>query len=104
MDAITFLRQDHKSVLGLLETLDGAPTGEGAERSGLQTVVNNLVIAESQHEAIQEQFFCPAVRQALDDGDALADQAIEQEQCGKKLLQRLEDGKPGGPGRSDDEP
>jgi hemerythrin-like domain-containing protein len=95
MDAITYLRQDHKSVLGLLEILDGAPTGEGAERSGLQTVVNNLVIAESQHEAIEEQFFWPAVRQALDDGDALADQAIEQEQSGKKLLQRLEDRKPG---------
>jgi hypothetical protein len=35
------------------------------------------------------------VRDALDDGDALADKAIEQEQEGKKLLQQLEDGKPG---------
>ncbi len=95
MDAITFLRQDHKSVLGLLESLDGAPSGSGAEASGLETVVNNLVIAESQHEAIEEQFFWPAVREAV--GDALADKAIEQEQAGKKLLQRLEDGKPGEP-------
>jgi len=95
MDAITFLRQDHKSVLGLLETLDGAPSGAGAEASGLETVVNNLVIAESQHEAIEEQFFWPAVRNAI--GDSLADKAIGQEQAGKKLLQRLEDGKPGEP-------
>ncbi|CPR12966.1 hemerythrin HHE cation binding domain-containing protein [Mycobacterium bohemicum DSM 44277] len=95
MDAITFLRQDHKSVLGLLESLDGAPSGSGAEASGLETVVNNLIIAESQHEAIEEQFFWPAVREAV--GDALADRAIEQEQAGKKLLQRLEDGKPGEP-------
>lgn len=93
MDAITFLRQDHQSVLGLLETLDGAPTGSGAESSGLETIVNNLIIAESQHEAIEEQFFWPAVRRAI--GDSLADKAIEQEQAGKKLLQRLEDGKPG---------
>jgi hemerythrin-like domain-containing protein len=93
MDAITFLRQDHQSVLGLLETLDGAPSGSGAESSGLETMVNNLIIAESQHEAIEEQFFWPAVRNAL--GDSLADKAIEQEQAGKKLLQRLEDGKPG---------
>jgi len=93
MDAITFLRQDHQSVLGLLETLDGAPSGEGAQSSGLETVVNNLIIAESQHEAIEEQFFWPAVRKAI--GDSLADKAIEQEQEGKKLLQRLEDGKPG---------
>lgn len=95
MDAITFLRQDHQSVLGLLETLDGAPSGSGAESSGLETVVNNLIIAESQHEAIEEEFFWPAVRNAI--GDSLADKAIEQEQAGKKLLQRLEDGKPGDP-------
>ena len=33
----------------------------------------------------------------LEDGDALADAAIAQEQEGKKLLQRLEDGIPGDP-------
>jgi hemerythrin-like domain-containing protein len=93
MDAITFLRQDHQSVLGLLETLDGAPSGSGAQSSGLETMVNNLIIAESQHEAIEEQLFWPAVRRAI--GDSVADKAIEQEQAGKKLLQRLEDGKPG---------
>ncbi len=91
MDALTFLRQDHKSVLGMLEVLDGAPSGDGATSSGLSTMVTNLVIAESQHEAIEEQFFWPAVREVLDDGDALADRAVQQEQEGKKLLQRLED-------------
>jgi hypothetical protein len=35
------------------------------------------------------------VRHALEDGDALADEAIEQEQEGKRLLQRLAVGKPG---------
>lgn len=93
MDAITFLRQDHQSVLGLLETLDGAPSGSGAEASGLETMVNNLIIAESQHEAIEEQFFWPAVRKAI--GDGVVDKALEQEQAGKQVLQRLEDGKPG---------
>jgi hemerythrin-like domain-containing protein len=97
MDALTFLRQDHKSVLGMLEVLDGAPSGSGATSSGLDTMVTNLVIAESQHEAIEEQFFWPAVRELLEDGDALADTAIAQEQEGKELLQRLEDGAPGEP-------
>src|ERR1700679_2748857 len=95
MDALTFLRQDHKSVLGMLEVLDEAPSGSGADISGLETMVTNLVIAESQHEAIEEQFFLPADREALEDGDALADEATQQEQDGKKLLQRLVDGKPG---------
>lgn len=97
MDALTFLRQDHKSVLGMLEVLDGAPTGPGAQDSGLGTMVTNLVIAESQHEAIEEQLFWPMVRDVLEDGDELADEAIEQEQAGKELLQRLEDGAPGEP-------
>jgi hemerythrin-like domain-containing protein len=97
MDALTFLREDHKSVLGMLEVLDSAPSGKGAEVSGLKTMVTNLVIAESQHEAIEEQFFWPAVRDALDNGDELADEAIAQEQAGKKLLQKLEEGEPGDP-------
>jgi hemerythrin-like domain-containing protein len=97
MDALTFLRQDHKSVLGMLEVLDGAPEGNGAAASGLRTMVTNLVIAESQHEAIEEQFFWPAVRDALDEGDELADKAVEQEQAGKQLLQQLEDSEPGEP-------
>ncbi|WP_395311626.1 hemerythrin domain-containing protein [Mycobacterium sp. AMU20-3851] len=97
MDALTFLREDHKSVLGMLEMLDGAPAGGGAVSSGLRTMVTNLVIAESQHEAIEEQYFWPAVRSALENGDALADKAVEQEQHGKQLLQRLEDGEPGEP-------
>jgi hemerythrin-like domain-containing protein len=97
MDALTFLREDHKSVLGMLEVLDGAPSGSGADLSGLETMVTNLVIAESQHEAIEEQFFWPAVREALDNGDELADEAIAQEQDGKRLLQQLTDGKPGEP-------
>jgi hemerythrin-like domain-containing protein len=95
MDALTFLRQDHNSVLGMLEVLDEAPSGSGAHISGLETMVTNLVIAESQHEAIEEQFFWPAVRDALEEGDALADEAIKQEQDGKQLLQRLVDSKPG---------
>ena len=98
MDALTFLRQDPKRVLGMLEVLNDAPVGTGAEHSGLSTMVTNLIIAESQHEAIEEQIFWPKVRKALDDGDALADKAIEQEQAGKKLLQQLEDGAPGEPG------
>ncbi|BBZ40137.1 hemerythrin domain-containing protein [Mycobacterium conspicuum] len=97
MDALTFLRQDHKSVLGMLEVLDGAPSGQGSQISGLKTMVTNLVVAESQHEAIEEQFFWPEVRKALNDGDELADAAVAQEQEGKKLLQQLEDSQPGQP-------
>lgn len=95
VDALTFLRQQHESVLGMLEVLDDAPTADGARASGLETMVENLIVAESRHEAIEEQWFWPAVRKALDDGDQLADAAIAQETSGKKLLQTLLDNEPG---------
>ena len=97
MDALTFLRADHESVLGMLDVLDGALEGSGAQAGGLDTMVTNLIIAESQHEAIEEQWLWPAVRNALEDGDELADHGTAQEQAGKVLLQRLEDGTPGDP-------
>ena len=81
----------------MLEVLDGAPQGSGAWESGLDTMVTNLVIAESQHEAIEEQWLWPAVRNALDEGDELADHATAQEQASKVMLQRLENGSPGDP-------
>lgn len=42
MDALTFLRQDRKSVLGMLEELDEAPSGSGAQVSDLETMVSVL--------------------------------------------------------------
>ena len=69
-------QNDPADIPKMLEVLDQAPSGSGAEISGLETMVTNLVIAESQHEAIEEQFLWPAVRDALEDGDALADDAI----------------------------
>jgi hemerythrin-like domain-containing protein len=95
MDALTFLRNDHESVLEMLDALDGAGEVSDAQAGGLDAMVTTLIIAESQHEAIEEQWFWPAVRNALDDGDELADHGTAQEQAGKALLQRLEDGTPG---------
>ncbi|WP_068159378.1 hemerythrin domain-containing protein [Rhodococcus phenolicus] len=97
MDAFTLLRNDHESVLGMFEVLDGAPQGSGAQLSGLGTMVTDLVVAESRHEAIEQQHFWPLVRETLEDGDRLADDAMAQENSGKHLLQKLENGKPGEP-------
>ena len=53
-------------------------------------MVQQLVIEESKHEAVEEMYFWPAVRESLTDGDDLADQAQEQEQEGKVVLDRLD--------------
>ncbi|WP_328820841.1 hemerythrin domain-containing protein [Nocardia sp. CY41] len=44
---------------------------------------------------MEEQFFWPAVRQALPDGDELADRALQQEDLAKRLLQQIEESEAG---------
>jgi hypothetical protein len=53
-------------------------------------LTQQLIIDESGHEAIEEQYFWPAVRGRLPNGDQLADQAIGQEQQAKRVLARLD--------------
>jgi hypothetical protein len=53
-------------------------------------MVQQLVIEESRHEAVEEMYFWPAVRSHLTDGDDLANQAQDQEQEGKVVLDQLD--------------
>ncbi|WP_067683011.1 hemerythrin domain-containing protein [Nocardia miyunensis] len=94
MDVLTVLLADHNVVLRLLRSLERAPREVEQARADL---VTSLVITESGHEAVEEQYFWPLVRKMVPDGDVLADHAIEQEKTGKYLLRRLEDGPVGSP-------
>jgi hypothetical protein len=94
MDALTFHRGDHESVLGMLEVLHGAPTRGWGQGEPLDDDGDELDHRRIPYEPIEEQLFWPAARDALDDGDEIADHAIEQEEAAKKLLQRLEDSEP----------
>jgi hemerythrin-like domain-containing protein len=99
MDAITLLREDHQKVLGMFDRLESGPSVlTGADEEQLRArgeLVTEMIIAESQHEAVEEQYFWPAVRDALPDGDTLAQHATDQEQEAKHLLQELEWQRPG---------
>lgn len=98
MDAITLLREDHEKVLAMLAALESGPDATtGADTAQLQArkdLVTELVIAESQHEAVEEQFFWPMVRDTLPDGDDLANLAVSQEDAAKQVLHALENAKP----------
>jgi hemerythrin superfamily protein len=52
-------------------------------------MVERLIIEESKHEAVEEEYFWPAVRELVEDGDRLADRAVEQEQSAKRTLSEL---------------
>jgi hypothetical protein len=53
-------------------------------------MVEQLVIEESKHEAVEEMYFWPAVREMLPGGDKLGGTAIGREQEGKEVLDKLD--------------
>jgi hemerythrin superfamily protein len=102
-DAIEILQRDHDEIRRLLDGIEaalpdepttrpavpgGAVCGAGARR--LAALVEQVIMDESGHEAIEEQYFWPLVRRRVQDGGRLADQAIDQEQEAKHVLDQLE--------------
>jgi hemerythrin-like domain-containing protein len=93
-DAFEVLAQDHAEVKQMLTQLEvGAVRqgGAGAEQlAQRKKLAEQLVIEESKHEAVEEMYFWPSVREHLVGGDELADTAIAQEQEGKEVLDKLD--------------
>jgi len=93
-NAFDVLAKDHEEVKQMLNELELGPTassGAGSDELALRKkMVQQLVIEESKHEAVEEMYFWPAVREALTDGTDLANQAQDQEQEGKVVLDRLD--------------
>ncbi len=88
------LAKDHEEVRRMLAELETGPTAaHGASEDELllrKRMTEQLVIEESRHEAVEEMYFWPLVREKLEDGDWLADEATVQEQEAKEILNRLD--------------
>jgi hemerythrin-like domain-containing protein len=88
------LSQDHQEVKRMLAELEKGPTkATGATEDQLmlrKKMAEELVIEESKHEAVEEMFFWPAVREKVPDGERLASEATQQEQEGKQVLDKLD--------------
>jgi hypothetical protein len=97
MDALTFLRAEHQIVFDILEWLESRYRGGRARTPDLAAAVRDLVIAETRRARLEKELFWPAVRHALDDGAALADRALAQEEAGLTLRRRLQERSPGEP-------
>jgi hemerythrin-like domain-containing protein len=95
------LRRDHEEVQRLLTELEsGTTAAAGANADQLQErkkLADKLIAEESKHEAVEEEYFWPTVRDKLPDGDRLADEAIDQEQKAKYTLNDLLDVDPSDP-------
>jgi hypothetical protein len=93
-DVFTVLAQDHQEVKAMLAELERGPTkATGATEDQLalrKKMTEQLIIEESKHEALEEMYFWPAVRDRLESGSTLADQATGQEQDAKHVLASLD--------------
>lgn len=92
-DVFDVLRADHEEVQRMCRELATGPSvTSGATPEQLEArgqLVERLVIEESKHEAVEEEYFWPAVREFARDGNQLADQAIAQEDSAKQVLDEL---------------
>jgi hemerythrin-like domain-containing protein len=93
-DVFTVLGQDHQEVKRMLAELEKGPTAAtGASEAQLalrKEMTEELIIEESRHEALEEMYFWPAVRDHIQSGSTLADEAIGQEQAAKQVLANLD--------------
>lgn len=96
-DAFTVLEADHTEVETLLTRLLGGPGPVSGASQDPAGDVEQLVVAESGHEAAEEMYLWPVVRQRVTGGDDLADEASRQEREGKRVLDRLRKCRPGDP-------
>lgn len=93
-DVFTVLGQDHEEVKQMLAELEKGPsrvTGASQDQLALRKkMTEQLIIEESRHEALEEMYFWPVVRDHLADGGTLADRATGQEQEAKEVLAKLD--------------
>lgn len=90
MDAITLLRNDHKTVKSLFSKFEKAgPKARSTKRGLVDKMIEDLAV----HSAIEEQLFYPAVREAVPEVDAQVLEGLEEHHIMKWTLSEL-DGMP----------
>ncbi len=89
MDAITLLKQDHKTVEKLFKQFEKAKQ-PAEQRKVAEKVVKEL----SVHAAIEEMLFYPAVRNRVPEAEDMVLESLEEHHVVKWVLSELEDMKP----------
>jgi hemerythrin superfamily protein len=87
MDAVTLLRNDHKTVEGLFKKFEKA--GPNAHKTK-QDLVEKIIEELSIHAAIEEQVLYPAAREADPDDEDLVLESLEEHHIVKWVLSELD--------------
>lgn len=88
MDAITLLKDDHKTVEKLFKRFEKA--GDGAYKEK-RTVAEKIREELSRHAAVEEQLFYPVVRATVDDVEDVTLESLEEHHIVKWVLSELDD-------------
>ena len=89
-DVFEVLASDHAEIQQMLAELEGRPAGGTGDQLMRKKMAERLAVEASGHEALEEMYFWPVVRDHLPNGNTLADQATEQEQEAKEVLAKLD--------------
>jgi hypothetical protein len=101
LDVFEVLGAGHREVEQMLDRMQyliggvAEPTAELREQGG--SLARVLISAVSLHEAAEEEYFWPAVREKVADGEWLAAGGVEQETEARKVLAELDEMAPGDP-------
>jgi hemerythrin superfamily protein len=85
MDAITLLKQDHKTVKGLFSQFE--KTSDGARR---QEIVAEIIRELTVHAEIEEEVFYPAARQEVPDVEDDVLESYEEHRVAVWMMEQLE--------------
>ena len=88
MDAITLLRDDHKTVRGLFKRFEQA--GDNAHKAK-RDIADRIIEELAVHAALEEQVFYPAVRSAVKGSESEVLESLEEHHIVKWTLSELED-------------
>lgn len=92
-DLFEVLKRDHDEVRRMLAELHIGPTAltgaTGHQLEARKRLTDQLIVAASRHEAVEEEFFWPVVRKQGPEAGQLADQAAGQELQVRQALAAL---------------
>jgi hemerythrin superfamily protein len=87
LDAITMLKDDHKTVEALFKRFEKAGDGAHVEK---RAIVDRIVEALSVHASIEEQLFYPVARATVPGTEDIALESIEEHHIVKWVLSELD--------------
>jgi hemerythrin superfamily protein len=87
-DAIALLTADHREVADMFEQFDQLGDRATTSKEKLKDKICKALIA---HTTIEEEIFYPAVREKIEEGEDMVDEAVVEHASAKDLIKQLQE-------------